>query len=172
MSPAERRPLVPTGPFVRLAAWLSIQIGPGRDMVVLDLPPRWAPIAPWVEQVVEESLGKEERGLLVFNDQDMASASAWPDRFCILRVDEGSGGELPDRPHAVLHLDSAPDLMSRAAAYARSFSGWNLAVALLGYLQGITFAGQPAVWHSKSYRRQLRDALGALPYPANDLAPT
>ncbi len=127
---------------------------------------------PWVEQVVEESLGKEERGLLVFHDQDMASASAWPDRFCILRVDEGSGGELPDRPLAVLHLDSAPDLTSRAAACARSFSGWNLAVALVGYLQGITFAGQPAVEHYKSYARQLRDADGALPYPANDLART
>jgi len=172
MSQSERRTLVETDPFVTLAAWLSVQIDHGRDMLVLDLPPRWAPIAPWVEQVVEESLGKEERGLLVFHDQDMASASAWPDRFCILRVDEGSGGELPDRPLAVLHLDSAPDLTSRAAACARSFSGWNLAVALVGYLQGITFAGQPAVEHYKSYARQLRDADGALPYPANDLART
>ncbi len=159
MSQSERRTLVETDPFVTLAAWLSIQIDRGRDMLVLDLPPRWAPIAPWVEQVVEESLG-------------VASASAWPDRFCILRVDEGSGGELPDRPLAVLHLDSATDLVSRLAACARCFSGWNLAVALVGYLQGITFAGQPAVEHYKSYARQLRDGAGALPYPAHDLAQT
>jgi len=172
MSQSERRTLVETDPFVTLAAWLSSQIDRGRDMLVLDLPPRWAPIAPWVEQVVEESLGKEGRGLLVFHDQDIASASAWPDRFCILRVDEGSGGELPDRPLAVLHLDSATDLVSRLAACARCFSGWNLAVALVGYLQGITFAGQPAVEHYKSYARQLRDGAGALPYPAHDLAQT
>jgi glucose-6-phosphate isomerase len=164
------RGTVETDPFVRLAAWLSTQIETGRDMLVLDLPPRWAPIAPWVEQVVEESLGKEDRGLLVFHDQDVESAAAWPDRFCILRVDEGSGAELPDRPLAVLRLDTATDLVSRAATCARCFSGWNLAVALLGYLQGITFAGQPAVEHYKAYARQLRDADGALPYPADDLA--
>jgi len=171
MPEAERRKLVETDPFVRLAAWLTVQVERGRDMLVLDLPARWAPIAPWVEQVVEESLGKEGRGLLVFHDQDLTSASAWPDRFCILSVDEGSGGELPDRPLAVLHLDSG-DSASCAAVCARCFAGWNLTVALVGYLQGITFAGQPAVEHYKSYARQLRDADGALPYPAVDLAPT
>jgi glucose-6-phosphate isomerase len=166
------RGMVETDPFVHLAAWLSTQIETGRDMLVLDLPPRWAPIAPWVEQVVEESLGKEGRGLLVFHNQDIESASAWPDRFCILRIDEGSGAELPDRPLAVLRLDTASDLESRAAICARCFSGWNLAVALVGYLQGITFAGQPAVEHYKAYTRQLRAAVGALPYPADDLAST
>jgi len=167
-----RRGMVETDPFVRLAAWLSTQIETGRDMLVLDLPPRWAPIAPWVEQVVEESLGKDDRGLLVFHDQDLASAQEWPDRFCILRLDEGSGAELPDRPLAVLHLDQAGDSTSRVAACARIFAGWNLTVALLGYLQSITFAGQPAVEHYKSYARSLRDAEGRLPYPSEDLALT
>jgi len=167
-----RRGMVETDPFVRLAAWLSTQIDTGRDMLVLDLPPRWAPIAPWVEQVVEESLGKDDRGLLVFHDQDLASAQEWPDRFCILRLDEGSGAELPDRPLAVLHLEQPGDSTSRVAACARIFAGWNLAVALVGYLQGITFAGQPAVEHYKSYARSLRDAEGRLPYPSEDLALT
>ena len=169
---ALRPGMVETDPFVRLAAWLSTQIETGRDMLVLDLPPRWAPIAPWVEQVVEESLGKDDRGLLVFHDQDLASAQEWPDRFCILRLDEGSGAELPDRPLAVLHLDQAGDSTSRVAACARIFAGWNLAVALVGYLQSITFAGQPAVEHYKSYARSLRDAEGRLPYPSEDLALT
>jgi glucose-6-phosphate isomerase len=172
MSADERRRLVETDPFVRLAAWLSVQLERGRDMLVLDLPRRWAQLGPWVEQVVEESLGKEGRGLLVFHDQDLGSASAWPDRFCILQVDEGSGTDLPDRPRAVLRLDSASDPASLLGVCARCFSGWNLAVALVGYLQGITFAGQPAVEHYKSYARRLRDAAGELPYPAHDLAST
>ena len=159
-------------PFVRLAAWLSVQIDEGRDMLVLDLPPRWAPLAPWVEQVVEESLGKDGRGLLVFYEQDLPSASAWPDRFCILRVDEGSGAELPNRPCAVLRIDSSDDTVSRLTACARCFAGWNLTVALVGYLQEITFAGQPAVEHYKSYARSLRDAEGRLPYPDGDVAIT
>src|SRR5258708_15604179 len=140
-------------PFVRLAAWLSDQMDRGRDMLVLDLPPRWAPLAPWVEQVVEESLGKDGRGLLVFYDQDLDSASAWPDRFCVLQLDEGSGGEPPGRPCAVLRIDSPGDSISRMAACARCLACWNLTVALVGYLQEITFPGHPAVHHYKPYPR-------------------
>jgi glucose-6-phosphate isomerase len=171
MSGAERRRLVTTDPFVRLAAWLSAQLDIGRDMLMLDLPPRWEPLAPWVEQVVEESLGRDGRGLLVFHNQDLGSAGAWPDRYCILRVDEGSGAELPDRPRAALRLGTAgDDRLSRFATCARWFSGWNLAVALVGYLQGITFAGQPAVEAYKKYARELRDAPGGLPYPEDSLS--
>jgi glucose-6-phosphate isomerase len=164
--------MVEDDPFVRLAAWLSDQMDRGRDMLVLDLPRRWAPLAPWVEQVVEESLGKDGRGLLVFYDQDLRSASAWPDRFCVLQIDEGSGGERPSRPWAGLRIDSPDDRVSLMVACARCFAGWNLTVALVGYLQEITFAGQPAVEHYKSYARRLRDAEGGLPYPDGDLAIT
>lgn len=172
MTEEGRRRLLETDPFVRLAAWLSGQIDRGRDMLVLDLPARWTPLAPWIEQVVEESLGKEERGLLVFYDQDLGAAANWPDRFCILRADEGSGPDLPGRPRAVLHLESTDDPAARMAVCARCFAGWDLTVALVGYLQGITFAGQPAVEHYKAYARRLRDAPGALPYPAEDVAAT
>ncbi len=164
--------MVEDDPFVRLAAWISDQMDHGRDMLVLDLPQRWAPLAPWVEQVVEESLGKDGRGLLVFYDQDLRSAEAWPDRFCVLQLDEGSGGPRPSRPWAGLRIDSPDDPVSRMAACARCFAGWNLTVALVGYLQEITFAGQPAVEHYKSYARRLRDAEGGLPYPDGDLAIT
>ena len=170
MSADERIAVIKMDPFVWLAAWLSANIANGRDMVVLDLPERWAPLAPWVEQVVEESLGKEGRGLLVFYDQDLTSAARWPDRFTVLRVDEGSGTDVPGRPQAVLQLDTKADALSRLAVCARFFSGWNLTVALVGYLQAITFAGQPAVEGYKTYARQLRDAPGELPYPKDRLS--
>jgi hypothetical protein len=172
MTADERTALTRDDPFVRLAAWLSANIDAGRDMVVLDLPERWAPVAPWVEQVVEESLGKDGRGLLVFYGQDLTSASAWPDRFAVLRVDEGSGTTVPGRPFAQLHLATEADSLTRLAVCARFFSGWNLAVALVGYLQGMTFAGQPAVEGYKKYARMLRDGPGELPYPAEGLSGT
>lgn len=172
MTEDERNQFVEMDPFVRLAAWLSGQIDGGRDMVVIDLPARWRPLAPWIEQVVEESLGKEGRGLLVFYDQDLRAAAPWPDRFSILRVDEGSRTELSGRPRAELHLGSADDPVASLSVCARCFAGWDLAVALVGYLQGITFAGQPAVEHYKAYARALRDAPGALPYPAEEVAAT
>jgi glucose-6-phosphate isomerase len=172
MTAGERAALIKADPFARLAAWLSANIDDGRDMVVLDLPERWAPVAPWVEQVVEESLGKDGRGLLIFHGQDLKSASLWPDRFTVLRVDEGSGMDVDGRPHAQLQLATQAETLSSLVVSARFFSGWNLAVALVGYLQGMTFAGQPAVEGYKKYARLLRDSPGELPYPTDGLSST
>jgi glucose-6-phosphate isomerase len=166
---AGRDALTARDPFVRLAAWLDAHLAEGRDMVLLDLPERWRSLGPWVEQVVEESLGKGGRGLLVFPGQDLAAAGDWPDRHVVLRVDEG-GGVASTRPTATLRLDGAADLPGRLAVAARFFLGWDLAVALLGYLRGITFAGQPAVESYKRHARELRTADGPLPEPAADLA--
>src|SRR6185437_7816635 len=56
---------------------------------------------------------------------------------------------------------SQPSLASteprdRLAALAASFLGWQLSMALYGYLQRITFAGQPAVENYKARARALR----------------
>jgi glucose-6-phosphate isomerase len=163
----QRDDLLAADPFARLAAWLSAQVDAGRDMVLLDLPERWRGLGAWIEQAVEESLGKGGRGLLVFPDQDLAATAAWPDGCAILRVDEGGGGEVGARPVAVLRLPAGDDPTDRLAAAGRVFAGWDLAVALVGRLQGITFAGQPAVEGYKRYARELRDAPGPLPYPAD-----
>jgi transaldolase/glucose-6-phosphate isomerase len=162
-------------PFVRLAAWLGAQMDEGRDMLLLDVPERWRALAPWVEQVVEESLGKGGRGLLVFPGQDLASAGGWPDRHTVLRLDEGEAGgggpaAAPARPVATLRLGAATDAAGRLAVAARFFAGWEVTVALLGYLRGITFAGQPAVEGYKRHARELRTAGGPLPYPSGELA--
>ena len=171
MAAAERDALAAADPFVRLAAWLSVQLDAGRDMLLLDLPDRWGGLAAWIEQVVEESLGKGGRGLLVFHGQDLSAAATWPDRWCVLRLDEGGGCDLPGRPLAVLGLPDATDRADRLAVTARVLAGWDLAVALLGGLQGIVFAGQPAVEGYKRHARELRDAAGELPDPDRDLAP-
>ncbi|HEY4028666.1 MAG TPA: hypothetical protein VGO86_19725 [Candidatus Dormibacteraeota bacterium] len=158
-------------PFVRLAAWLGVQMDEGRDLLLLDLPERWRPLAPWVEQVVEESLGKGGCGLLVFPGQDLASAGGWPDRHAVLRFDEGGpGAPAPARPVATLRLGAATGRAGRLAMAARFFAGWELTVAVLGYLRGITFAGQPAVEAYKRHARELRMADGPLPYPSGALA--
>jgi hypothetical protein len=70
---------------------------------------------------------------------------------------------------AQLTLGTWADAAERLEVVARFFAGWNLTVALLGYLEGITFAGQPAVEGYKRYARELRDRPGDLPYPDGDL---
>jgi hypothetical protein len=165
-----RDALVARDPFVRLAAWLDAQMNDGRDMLVLDLPERWRSLGPWVEQVVEESLGKEGSGLLIFHGQDLAGTAGWPGRHAVLRVDEGEAGDPHSaRPTATLGLGDGGDTAARLAVAARFFLGWELTVAMLGYLRGITFAGQPAVEAYKRHARELRLAPGPLPYPTPDL---
>src|SRR5260370_6811098 len=85
-------------------------------------------------------------------------------------MDEGAGTDVPGRSRATLQLDTQADDLSRLAVCARLFAGWNLAVAVVGYLQGMTFAGQPAVEGYKKYARELRDAPGELPYPKDVLS--
>ncbi len=48
------------------------------------------------------------------------------------------------------------DTSERLAALAASFLGWQLSMALFGYLHDITFAGQPAVENYKTRARVLR----------------
>src|SRR5436190_14254726 len=60
-----------------------------------------------------------------------------------------------------LFLLSQPFLASkepqnRLAALVTSFLGWQLSMALYGYLQHMTFAGQPAVENYKARARALR----------------
>lgn len=170
---AEERSAVAAGDsYLRLAAWLSANLAAGRDMVLLDLPARLSGLAGWVEQVVEESLGKNGRGLLVFADQDFEAATAWPDRYTVVRVDQGSGAAPTGRPEfqVDIGLHSHARLPERLSAVARFCAGWNLAVAALGYLEDITFAGQPAVEAYKRHARHLRNSPGALEYPEPEFA--
>lgn len=156
-------------PFVRLAAWLSAQMDEGRDGVLLDVGERWRALAPWVEQVVEESLGKGGRGLLVFHGQDL-DAGGWPDRHVVLRIGGSPAGGKGSRPSAWLRLPEPADAAGALAVAARFFLGWEVTVAALGYLRGITFAGQPAVEAYKRHARELRLADGELPFPAEGLS--
>jgi len=76
-----------------------------------------------------------------------------------LRVRVATESEESEEDHAfVLHQPSlaSKEPRDRLAALAASFLGWQLTMALYGYLQHITFAGQPAVENYKARARTLR----------------
>ncbi|HEV2952832.1 MAG TPA: hypothetical protein VG015_01930 [Candidatus Dormibacteraeota bacterium] len=157
-------------PFVSMSAWLAGQMVDGRNKVVLQLAPELAPIGPWIEQGIEESLGKGGEGLLIFLDQDLEAAQGWNPDFVVLTIGAGEDAGVAalraaGHPTAHLRVSLGDDVVGRLATVARMFAGWDLSVALIGYLSGIVFAGQPAVEGYKKYARDLRDAEGDLPYP-------
>ncbi len=146
-------------PFVQLAAALSAESLDGACRLLLRMPEGWQAFVSWLEQLMEESLGKGGKGVVVFGDQLLNPSAPGYQQGGLLRVrvvtEATQAGE-----DQLFHL-SQPSLASqepheRLAALATSFLGWQLSMALYGYLQRIQFAGQPAVENYKTRARALR----------------
>jgi glucose-6-phosphate isomerase len=169
--------------FIRLGAYMAEEaIQRRRNKLVLVLPPAWRGLGPWVEQLVEESLGKGGKGWLVFYDQNLPALRDRDD--CVFLALQPSGeaepqaGELAalrqaGRPVLTLEvpLAVASDLPAGLPALAGLFASWKLAVAAFGYLNDIVIVGQPGVEGYKAYARELRDGPGTIVFGPNDAAP-
>ena len=146
-------------PFVQLAAALSDSSVDGACRLLLNIPQEWHPFVQWVEQLMEESLGKGGKGVVVFDEQIMNTQGRYYSEHGTLTVQLVT--EHPKLAHATNFYLQQPYLASqepleRLTALTTSFLGWQLSMALYGYLQNITFAGQPAVENYKARARTLR----------------
>jgi len=146
-------------PFVQLAAALSEASVNGACRLLIAMPQEWRPLVQWIEQLMEESLGKGGKGVVVFDAQVMNTHARRYSDAGTLMVQPVT--EHPAPLHATdFHLHQSylanQEPIERLAALAASFLGWQLSMALYGYLQNITFAGQPAVENYKARARTLR----------------
>jgi hypothetical protein len=146
-------------PFVQLAAAMSAASLDGACRLLLRMPEGWQVLVSWLEQLMEESLGKGGKGIVVFDDQTLNHAAPGYQQGGMLHVRVVTETTQPAEDQ--LFLLTQPSLASkepqnRLAALAASFLGWQLSMALYGYLQHITFAGQPAVENYKARARALR----------------
>ena len=146
-------------PFVQLAAALSAESRDGACRLLLKMPEGWQALVAWLEQLMEESLGKGGKSIIVFDDQTLNHMAPSYRKDGLLRVRVMT--EATQSGEELLFLLSQPSLASqepqnRLAALAASFLGWQLSMALYGYLQRIPFAGQPAVENYKARARALR----------------
>lgn len=146
-------------PFVQLAAALSAASIDGTCRLLLKMPEGWQALVQWIEQLMEESLGKGGKGIVVFSDQSLNQSAAAYHPGGLLHVDVVT--ETPQPPQAQRFTLFQPSLASkeplkRLASLAVSFLGWQLSMALYGYLQHIQYAGQPAVENYKSRAHALR----------------
>jgi hypothetical protein len=152
-------------PFVQLAAALSDASLDGACRLLLSMPKGWQPLVPWKEQLMEESLGKGGKGVVVFDDQFLNPVGP---RFIVGPAYRSSSTlqvrvvtdltRLEEEKSFHLHQPylARKEPLDRLVAVAASFLGWQLSMALYGYLHRITFAGQPAVENYKARARVLR----------------
>jgi hypothetical protein len=144
--------------FVRLAVALDQAAVAGGVRLLLQLPRRWQALLPWIEQLMEESLGKGGKGIVVFDDQLLSEDAPCFSPGGMLRVHLSAKGEEDDDAFHLIQPDlAAREPAEMLVALVSSLLGWQLTMALFGYLQNITFAGQPAVEDYKSRARRLRE---------------
>jgi hypothetical protein len=157
-------------PFVQLAVALSAASRDGACRLLLGMPEGWEIFVSWLEQLMEESLGKEGKGVVVFNDQILNHAAPGYQEEGMLHARVVTDiTQTGDDRLFVLHQPSlaSKEPQDRLAALAASFLGWQLSMALYGYLQRITFAGQPAVENYKARARALRTQADPLQVTSN-----
>jgi hypothetical protein len=162
-------------PFVRLAATMSAASRRGTCRLLVSMPESWRALVPWLEQLMEESLGKGGKGVIVFDDQALNPFAPGYFSDDVLRVEVTSGvlpGVLPAAGVTTLERErrytltqrtlGSAEPVDRLSALAASLLGWQLSMALYGFLHQIHFAGQPAVENYKSRARALRGLVDPL----------
>jgi hypothetical protein len=147
-------------PFIELAAAMYSASVDGACRVLVEMPGKWPALVAWIEQLMEESLGKGNKGIVAFKETPEHSQAACFRANGTLHVQVSAVSEQRKNIFTLyqpyLHVEQVADPQQRLAGLATSFLGWQLAMALYGYLHKITFSGQPAVEDYKARARALR----------------
>ncbi len=145
-------------PFVQLAAALYAASTAGACRLLIEMPGEWKALIAWIEQLMEESLGKDHKGVVVFHEQELQPQAPCFHDDDLLHVRVVTDAAAQDASIFALSQPylAKQEAQERLAAVAASFLGWQLSMALYGYLHDITFAGQPAVENYKARARALR----------------
>ncbi len=151
-----------------LGTAMGLLHGVGRDKVTILAPPPIASFGLWAEQLIAESTGKEDRGLVPIAGEPIGAPEHYGgDRlFVALRIGEDAEFDRAvkalqdsDQPVVTLLLDDLYDL-------GAEFFRWEFAVAVAGASLQIDPFDQPNVQESKDNTKAVLDGYlssGALP---------
>jgi transaldolase / glucose-6-phosphate isomerase len=157
-----------------LGTAMGVMHGVGRDKLTILAPPRIASFGLWAEQLIAESTGKEDRGIVPVAGEPIGDPDVYGgDRlFVALRLGDDEefdtaleALEKSDQPVMTLQLGDVYDL-------GAEFFRWEFAVAVAGASLQIDPFDQPNVQESKDNTKAVLDAYlrdGSLPtVPSSD----
>lgn len=140
-----------------LGTALGLLARDGRNKLTLCFSPGIAPAAPWVEQLIDESTGKDGTGIVVVADEPRFEPDAYStDRFFVVVelegevLDEAWIDQLAALGHPVVRWRLAD--RDRIGA---EFYRWELAAAIAGRVLGINPFDEPDVNASKASTRAI-----------------
>ena len=154
---------VEQNPGVLLGIILGTAARSGRDKLTLITSPGISDLGAWLEQLVAESTGKQGKGIIPVDREDLGPAEVYGN----------------DRVFAYVRLESAPDKAQDAKVAAleqaghpvvriplgdiydlgQEFFRWEIATAVAGSIIGINPFNQPDVEASKIATRNLTDGI-------------
>jgi glucose-6-phosphate isomerase len=138
-------------PGASLAAWLADAYSTGRDKLTLVFSEPYAAFGLWVEQLVAESTGKRNAGLLPVREEapgDPASHGADRMTFVLRSPGDAALGGLASRLPADEPVFES--VLPDAYALGGEFVRWEWAIALFSALSGIEPFDQPNVAEAKA----------------------
>ena len=152
----------------------------GRDKLTFVLPPRWKSFGDWLEQLIAESTGKEEKGILPVLDEPLRDKDAYgKDRVFVIFRDEESKTSLPTESlinagHPVITVKINDDNDLGKQMYI-----WEVATAVAAHMMGVNAFDQPDVEATKQHTRaviadlgknkNLKDEKPAVPFDQGDI---
>jgi len=157
-------------PGVILGTILGTLQKAGRDKVTIFTSPGISDLGAWLEQLLAESTGKEGKGLIPVDREQVGSPDVYGnDRlFTYLRLEDAPD---PKQDSAVAALEKAGQPVVRIAVpdsydLGQEFFRWEFATAVAGSIIGINAFNQPDVEASKNETRKLTseyEKSGSLP---------
>lgn len=147
----------PDNPGVALGVVLGTLAKAGHDKVTFVTSPAISNLGAWLEQLIAESTGKENTGLIPVDDEPLKDAHVYGnDRvFVYIRYADGAVSEqdaivdaLASEGHPVVRIDCT-NLMN----LGQEFFHWEIATATAGALLGINAFDQPNVQESKDFTK-------------------
>jgi len=157
-------------PGVMLGAILGAGAVNRRDKITLITSPPISDLGAWLEQLLAESTGKDGKGLIPVDREDLGPPSVYGDDriFVYLRLETAPEAK---QDAAVDALEQAGHPVVRIAVadiydLGQEFFRWEIATAVAGSIIGINAFNQPDVEASKVATRKLTseyEQKGALP---------
>jgi RpiB/LacA/LacB family sugar-phosphate isomerase len=142
---------VAENPALRLGAILAGWGHAGRDKVTLVLSPAIAALGAWIEQLVDESTGTDERGLVAIADEPLGPPAVYGNDRVFVAITLGTEASieaalqpLEAAGHPVIRLGLA-DHSDLGAEFFR----WEMAVAAACVVLGVNAFDEPDVARAK-----------------------
>jgi transaldolase / glucose-6-phosphate isomerase len=151
-------------PGVLLGIILGVYAQQGKDKVTLIVSPQIASLGAWLEQLLAESTGKEGRGLIPVDQEELGTPNVYGDDriFVYIRLEEAFDSEQDSR---VSSLEQAGHVVVRLNLPTKQHIGaelflWEMATAVAGSIIKINPFNQPNVEASKIRTNELMTEYG------------